>query len=66
MCRLESGIFYRLAPDSSVAGVWLPRVGAWWRLRWWFRTPVASLSAGAALVRMENEGAEKAHLGKYE
>ena len=31
-----------------------------------FRIPLSPLSAGAALVCVENEGVEKAHLGKYE
>ena len=50
VCRLRSGIFCRLAPDSPLAGGWLPRVGAWSRTRWWFRILAPSLSAGATLV----------------
>ena len=51
---------------SPAFEVHFPAGSVWRRLRWRFRTPFASLSAGAALVLVENEGVEKAHLGKYE
>ena len=73
---LKTGVF-RICADwnrESSAGsrhspafeLHFPAGLVWRRLPWRFRTPFVSLSAGAALVRVENEGAEKAHLGKYE
>ena len=73
---LKTGVF-RICADwnresstgsrhSPAFEVHFPAGLVWRRLRWRFRTPFVSLSAGAALVRVENEGAEKAHLGKYE
>ena len=73
---LKTGVF-RICADwnresstssrhSPAFEVHFPAGSVWRRLRWRFRTPFASLSAGAALVLVENEGVEKAHLGKYE
>ena len=50
MCRRESEIFCRLAPDVFRRGGLAPAGSVWRRLRWRFRTPFVSLSAGAALV----------------
>ena len=73
---LKTGVF-RICADwnresstgsrhSPAFEVHFPAGLVWRRLRWRFRTPFVSLSAGAALVCVENEGVEKAHLGKYE